>query len=177
MEAIDMAADEVGDDGLDDDDLDEELSPGPIPALEVSIIRSIHGAYHALNQRLTSASRTEGLGAAEAIVLAELRRNPGCTSLEARRELGFHRSTFSSVLDRLERAGMIERARNGYDGRRYEIHLTTSGQVRADGAREALGQVEQELRGYTTWTDRRGARAVFEACGAVAVGDPDDFFD
>src|SRR5688500_3535683 len=60
-----------------------------------SICRSVHGAYHALGQRLQIATRQHGLSTSEALVLAYLLRQPGCAAAVVRHALGFHRSTLS----------------------------------------------------------------------------------
>jgi hypothetical protein len=67
-----------------------------------SICRSVHGAYHALGRRLRISTRDHGLGTSEALVLAYLLRQPGCAAAVIAHALGFHRSTLSSLLDRLE---------------------------------------------------------------------------
>lgn len=92
-----------------------------------SICRSVHGAYHALERRLQIATSEHGLGTSEAMVLAYLLRQPGCAAAVVRHALGLHRSTLSSLLDRLERRGLVLRAHSSFDGRRHEIHLTPRG--------------------------------------------------
>jgi DNA-binding MarR family transcriptional regulator len=130
-------------------------------------LRSVLGAYHALSRRLRISTREHGLGASEAMVLAYLLRQPGCAPVVARHALGLHRSTLSSLLDRLERKGLIRRARSTYDGRRLEIDLTAAGTIAAGIAESVIRDVEAELGEYTSPTERRGAEAVFAACIAM----------
>jgi DNA-binding MarR family transcriptional regulator len=139
--------------------------------VDAPVIRSVHAGYHALSRVLARATREHGLESSEAVVLAYLRSNPGCSAIEVRRRFGFHRSTLSSLLNRLEADGLIVRLRNSYDGRRYEVKLTPAGRVRAGILDVVLNDVELEIAGFTSRVQRRGALAVFEACIAIERGD------
>ena len=158
---------------LDDPDLWPPERPGR--RSDPSICRSVHGAYHALSRRLRIATREHGLGASEAMVLAYLLRQPGCAPAVARHALGLHRSTLSSLLDRLEGKGLIRRAPSTYDGRRLEIDLTSLGAITAGIAADVIRDVESELAEFTSATERRGAEAVFAAC--VAMTNPGGSLD
>ncbi len=132
-----------------------------------SICRSVHGAYHALERRLQIATREHGLGTSEAIVLAYLLRQPGCAAALVRHALGLHRSTLSSLLDRLERKALIRRTQSSFDGRRLEIDLTPAGNIAAAIADDVIRDVEAELAEFTSASQRRGAESVFAACVAI----------
>jgi DNA-binding MarR family transcriptional regulator len=88
-----------------------------------------------------------------------------------RHALGFHRSTLSSVLNRLERDGLISRGVRSYADRRLELNLTDAGTQVADLADGVIRDVEAHLADYTSRSQRRGAEAVFAACVAIAPGD------
>ena len=139
----------------------------PATTRDRRVVAAIIGAGHATTRRIELSSRDHGLDAAETLVLVALRFEPACPPWELRRQLGFHRSTLSSILDRLERDGRVSRSRNSVDGRRFEIHLTRAGRISADIAASILADVEAELAGYTSPTERRGAAAVFEASMAL----------
>jgi DNA-binding MarR family transcriptional regulator len=149
------------------DELDLWPPDRPSRRSDPSICRSVLGAYQALSRRLRIATREHGLGASEAMVLAYLFRQPGCAPVVARHALGLHRSTLSSLLDRLERKGLIGRAPSSYDGRRLEIELTAAGAIAAGIAESVIRDVEAELSGFTSPTERRAAEAVFAACIAM----------
>ena len=127
----------------------------------------MHGAYHALERRLQIATREHGLGTSEAMVLAYLLRQPGCAAALVRHALGLHRSTLSSLLDRLERKGLIRRAHSAFDRRRLEIDLTPAGNIAAAIAEAVIRDVENELAEFTSSSERRGAESVFAACIAI----------
>ena len=149
------------------DEFDPWPPERPGRGTDPSICRSVHGAYHALGRRLESATREHGLGVSEAMVLAYLVHQRGCAAAVVRHALGFHRSTLSSLLDRLEAKGLIRRSRNAFDGRRLEIDLTPAGDLAAAMAADVIRDVEAELAEFTSATERRGAAAVFAATKAI----------
>jgi DNA-binding MarR family transcriptional regulator len=140
-----------------------------------SICRSVHGAYHALSRRLQIATREHGLGTSEALVLAYLLREPGCAAAVVRHALGLHRSTLSSILDRLESKSLIRRSHSAFDGRRLEIDLTSAGQIAAAIAEQVIWDVEAELAEFTSAAQRRGAESVFAA--SIAINRPGGILD
>lgn len=135
------------------------------------IWQSVHGAYHALTRRLQDVTREHGLEASEALVLICLLRDPGCAPAVVRSRLGFHRSTLSSLLGRLEKDGLIRRSPVGFDGRRLQVDLTPAGMIAAGIAASVVGDAEAELHDFTSVADRRGAEAVFAACMAITRPD------
>jgi DNA-binding MarR family transcriptional regulator len=108
---------------------------------------SVHAAYHQLSRRLEQLLRDVGIGlsATEAVVLVAAARDPGAAVALSRRETGIHPSTMTSVLDRLERSGLIERRRGTDDHRFVAILPTSQGRYAADLARTALRELDVEL--------------------------------
>ena len=152
---------------MDDDEIEVWWPPRPMSTTDTRVIAAVHGAKHAVSMRLGMASRVHGLDVSEALVLATIQQSPGCAPWELRYRLGLHRSTLSSILDRLERANRIQR-RAMVGGRRFDIDLTRAGRLDADLAQYVIAETEAEIAGYTSKADRRGALAVYEAC--VAIG-------
>jgi DNA-binding MarR family transcriptional regulator len=140
-------------------------------SVDAHVIASVHGAFHAMTRRVDMATRPHGLEAAEALVLAALLRDHGCAPFALRERLGFHRSTLSSLLDRLEHAGHIHRVASPFDGRRLEIRLTNAGTIAAETADLLIAEIEAELATYTSRLERRGAEAVFQAFVAIGRSD------
>jgi DNA-binding MarR family transcriptional regulator len=138
------------------------------PRSDTRVIAAIHGAEHAIARRLALSTREHGLDAAEALVLDMVRASDGCAPWEIRTRIGLHPSTLSSVLNRLEQDGRIERRQSPFDGRRFEIRLTPAGKLAADLAEFVIAGVEAEIAGYTSPTERHAAVALYEAC--VAIG-------
>lgn len=146
----------------------EGWPPERVPKRDTRVIGAVHGAYHAVMLRLAMSTRDYGLDAAEALVLQAILRNQGCAPWAIRREVGLHRSTLSSILDRLELAGLIRRRRSDFDRRRFEIWTTPAGAIAGAIAEAVMNDVEAEIASYTSPAQRHGARAVFEA--AMAIG-------
>ena len=136
---------------------------------------SIHGAYHAMMHRLHVVVREVSLGPSEAFVLMQLARNPMSPPSELRQRLGLRRSTLSSILDRLESAGLLTRERSTFDGRRFELQLTAAGQTAADHADELVGDLEDEVAMFISPTQRRAAAEAFLAM--IAASRPDGILD
>src|SRR3981081_260823 len=109
------------------------------------------------------------------MVLAYLLREQGCAAAVVRHGLGLHRSTLSSLLDRLGTKGLIHRSASSFDGRRLEIDLTVAGQIAAAIAEAVIHDVEAELAEFTSVAQRRGAEAVFAA--SVAINRPGGVID
>jgi DNA-binding MarR family transcriptional regulator len=153
-----------------DDLADDGWPPQRVGSTNPRVVNAIFGGYHAVTRRLHLATRQHGLEAGEALVLAVVLREPGCSPGQIRANLGLHRSTLSSILDRLQLDGLIHRAPSSIDGRRFEISLTTAGRISAEIAEFVIHDIEAEIASYSSRAERAGARAVFEAC--VAIGRP-----
>jgi DNA-binding MarR family transcriptional regulator len=87
--------------------------------------------------------------------------------------LGKDRTTMVSVVDDLERAGLVERRRNPQDRRAYALEATAEGRTWQARAIAALKEAEGELLGGLTPEERetlRGLlqRLVFDAPAPVA---------
>ncbi|HUQ77985.1 MAG TPA: MarR family transcriptional regulator [Patescibacteria group bacterium] len=158
------------------DDHDVEIWPRERePSRDARVIVAIHGARDAVSRRLAISSREHGLDPIESLVLGALLRETACPPWLLRQRLGLHRSTLSSILDRLERDGRVQRRKNSFDGRRFEILLTRAGAISADIAELIIRDVEAEIAGYTSPAQRHGAVAVFEACVAIGQRDRGSF--
>jgi DNA-binding MarR family transcriptional regulator len=147
---------------------DDWWPPQRVGVSDPHVVFGLQAAYHAIHRRLDIATRQHGLQSPEALVLAVLLRDPGCSPGEVRGRLGQHRSTLSSVLDRLDRDGMIRRAPSAFDGRRFELNVTRAGTIAAELAEFEIAEIEADIAGYSSRAHRAGAQAVFEACVAVA---------
>ena len=151
-----------------DETSDDWWPPQRVGVSDPHLVFALHAAYHSINRRLEVATRQHGLASPEALVLAVLLRDPGCSPGEVRGRLGQHRSTLSSVLDRLERDGMIQRTPSAFDGRRFELNVTKAGVIAGEIAEFEIAEIEADIAGYSSRAHRAGAQAVFEACVAIA---------
>lgn len=79
------------------------------------------------------------------------------------RVFGIKQSTFTSMLDRLEKAGLIRRELNPADRRSFLIHITDAGRAMADEADRVLLALEDDIRARVSSRDVEGFHAVMRA--------------
>jgi DNA-binding MarR family transcriptional regulator len=79
------------------------------------------------------------------------------------RVFGIKQSTFTSVLDRLEEAGLLHREINREDRRSFLIHITDKGRELAERLNRHLETLEEEIRKRISPRDEKGFRAVMSA--------------
>lgn len=130
-----------------------ELDPSPI-----GVIGRISRLARELEQRLEPVYREHGLEPGWYDVLATLRRAGPPYRLrptEFTSALMLTSSGTTKRLDRLERAGLIERAPDPRDRRGTLITLTAAGRDLVDGTTEAHLENERRLLGALSEADRR----------------------
>lgn len=79
------------------------------------------------------------------------------------RVFGIKQSTFTSLLDRLEKAGFVRRELNPDDRRSFLIHLTEAGRAAAERSRHHLEAFEGEIRRRVSPRDVKGFQSVMGA--------------
>ncbi len=79
------------------------------------------------------------------------------------RVFGYKPTTMTSMLDRLEDKGLIERAINKHDRRSILVSVTASGQTRARAAREFVERFEEQIRSRVSDHDIKGFQKVMTA--------------
>lgn len=138
------------------------------PDLDVSpqgVVTRLHRVANHLTDRLVEVYRKHGLGEGDFDVLATLRRG-GAPFERSAGDLAEHTLVttggMTKRIDRLERAGLVERRRDAHDGRGRVVALTGRGREVIDAAytehianehrlvamigEERAGQLEQILR-------------------------------
>jgi len=74
-----------------------------------------------------------------------VRANPGIAQIELGTHLGVDKASIVALLDRLERAGLIQRRRSARDRRRQGISLTESGTRELDSLMGQVRQLERHM--------------------------------
>jgi DNA-binding MarR family transcriptional regulator len=97
-------------------------------ALAAEALKKFRIIYGAVRKHSRNMERACGVGGAQVWALALMARTPGLRVTQLARELSIHPSTASNLLDKLERAGLAERARNSADQRVVQLYLTEAGQ-------------------------------------------------
>jgi DNA-binding MarR family transcriptional regulator len=108
-----------------------------------SALLALQRATHATLQVLAAELVDLDLTASEINALANLADGRGRTVSELGAAVGTRISTLTSVLDRLERRGHINRGASPGDRRAVLITLTSSGQLTATTIRQAIAGLER----------------------------------
>ncbi len=83
-------------------------------------------------------------------LLCLVRANPGIAQIELGTHLGVDKASIVALLDRLERAGLIERRRSTRDRRRQGISLTDSGTAELETLMGQVRALERNMAGRFT---------------------------
>jgi DNA-binding MarR family transcriptional regulator len=78
-------------------------------------------------------------------LLCLVRSNPGIAQIELGTHLGVDKASIVALLDRLERAGLIERRRSTRDRRRQGISLTEAGAAELDALMTQVRALERHM--------------------------------
>lgn len=108
-----------------------KAKPGSVhplkPNLDEDVLRSLRRIFHAVDRHSRRLSRLHGLTGPQAICLHAIHRaghiNPGHLA----REVSLSPPTITGILDRLERAGLVQRTRSAMDKRQVVVALTDAG--------------------------------------------------
>ena len=95
------------------------------------IIGAVRHHFHALEEAC-------GISGAQIWILSAIADKPGITVSLLSKTLSVHVSTASNMLEKLAKAGLVERQRSQADRRVVNLHLTTEGQAILDRAPKPL---------------------------------------
>lgn len=118
--------------------------------------------------RVVTGGRAEehGLSLREHIVLSALHKTPDLTQIELGRGLGLDKSTLTAQLDRLERAGLVQRRPDPRDRRARILVLTAAGEARRAAVAAASERAETAaLQSFTAEQVGLFRRMLFEIIG------------
>jgi DNA-binding MarR family transcriptional regulator len=86
-----------------------------------------------------------------------------CPVSELVRVFGAKHSTMTSMLDRLEKRGLVERKTNPEDRRSFLVGLTRRGQTAAGKVNALVEELEREIGRHVSARELEGFRAVMKA--------------
>lgn len=127
----------------------------------------LHKASRQLSVYLESRTGEMGVSPIEGHLLTYLKGYAPTAMGELVRVFGIKQSTLTSMLDRLEQAGLVRRETNPEDRRSFLIHLSDSGLELADRLNRMLETLENEIRERVGSRDVEGFRAVMGAVEEV----------
>lgn len=127
------------------------LSPVPFPDRAMTtatplldLLQQCHRAHRA---RLAAMLAPHGLHAGQEALLLVVWAQPGLRQAALADRLGVEPPTVSRMLERLERAGLVQRRRDAHDGRLWRIHPTPRSRLLEASVRRGTEELEQLVRG------------------------------
>jgi DNA-binding MarR family transcriptional regulator len=111
--------------------------------------------WRALHTRTVDALATLGLTPALFAVLNVLGAREGTIQQQLSSDMGIDPSAMVKLINELEDAGLADRRRRPNDRRAWEVTITPKGRRTLQRARRLASQVEDEVLGGLTATDRR----------------------
>ena len=131
----------------------------------LALQRAAHATLHVLAAELADLDMT----ASEINALANLAGGRGRSVSELSRAAGTRPTTLTSVLDRLERRGLITRSPRPGDRRGVQVELTRSGRQAAATIRHAITGIEQRALGALTAEATAALRTALQAFTEVSA--------
>lgn len=133
--------------------------------------RAWYGLNQAFRRRLAHLQITPD----QFTVMRILREAKGLTQRQLTQLMSSDPNTVASLLERMERAGLVERRPHAKDRRAHHVELRPTGHRKYEIAREIAVQLQQEVLAALPMGEREGflanLAAVADACRAAA--DPD----
>jgi DNA-binding MarR family transcriptional regulator len=99
-----------------------------------AVLDAVRRIVHGLRESSRRAEKHVGLSGAQLFVLHKLAESPALSLNELAALTHTHQSSVSTVVARLEAAGLVRRAWSTADGRRLELSLTHKGRQLAERA-------------------------------------------
>ncbi|HET8646931.1 MAG TPA: MarR family transcriptional regulator [Vicinamibacteria bacterium] len=133
------------------------------------LVPPVHRATHRIGLFL----QASGLGVTqgEAHVLAHLAEVGACSIGQLHEAFAHRRSTLTSILDRLESRGLLQRELNPQDRRSFLVRPTPGGRALAARVHQALRTLEAEVLRRVSGAQLEAFAVVVAALAAAAGGD------
>jgi DNA-binding MarR family transcriptional regulator len=131
--------------------------------MPLEFLSPLHKASRQLSVYLETHTRSLGVSPAEGHVLTYLHTYAPAPVGELVRVFGLKQSTLTSMLDRLEAAGLLRREVNGSDRRSLLVHITDAGRALSAELNDMLQALEADIRAHTTVDEVAGFHAVARA--------------
>lgn len=119
-----------------------------------STIHLLHRAGQLADEAFLSTLGRDGITARQFIVLAIVAREDNPSQTMICDLSGIDRSTLADIVRRLVSRGLLARKRTREDARRYAVRITDAGQKALEEALSVARQVEDELLGVLTSSQR-----------------------
>ena len=137
-------------------------------SVPLQFLSPLHKATRQLSLHIENLLADLGASPQEGHLLTYLNKYAPAPVGELVRVFGFKQSTLTSILDRLERTGLVQRSINPEDRRSFLVHITDAGRVVAEQSNRRLEAMEGEILALVSARDVKGFEAVMRAMGEVA---------
>jgi MarR family transcriptional regulator, transcriptional regulator for hemolysin len=131
--------------------------------MALEFLSPLHKASRQITMYLEDQTRELGVSPLEGHVLTYLRKYAPAPVGELVRVFGVKQSTFTSLLDRLERDGLVRREPNPADRRSFLIHITERGRELTARLNRLLEKLEDDIRARLRQAEAKGFHAVMAA--------------
>lgn len=131
--------------------------------MALEFLSPLHKASRQITMYLEAQTREMGVSPLEGHVLTYLRKFAPVPVGELVRVFGLKQSTFTSLLDRLERDGLVRRELNPEDRRSLLVQITDRGREVTARLNRLLEKLEDDLRSRLRRPDVKGFQAVMAA--------------
>lgn len=111
----------------------------------VELGSTLHGLGRAHRRAIEALLAPHGIHAGQDAVLLLLWQQPGIRLSTLATQLGVERPTVTRMVQRLERAGLVERTRDPQDGRAWRVSPTPRSRLLEAGVRHAWRQVDERI--------------------------------
>ncbi|MFH1068824.1 MAG: MarR family transcriptional regulator [Candidatus Glassbacteria bacterium] len=135
------------------------------------ILSPIHKATRQISLYLEKSCTELGVSTLEGHALTYLLSYGPCSIGELNRVFGLKRSTMTSLLDRLEKRGLISRDNNPADRRSWVVGTLPEGRRTAEKLRRVLEKFEREVVEGVTRADMESFGRVMESVARVTAVD------
>ena len=135
--------------------------------MPLEFLSPLHKASRQITMYLEERTGELGVSPLEGHVLTYLRKYAPAPVGELVRIFGLKQSTFTSLLDRLERADLVRRELNPADGRSLLVHVTDRGRDLAARLNRVLEKLEDEVRRRLRRSEVKGFHAFVAAVDDV----------
>jgi DNA-binding MarR family transcriptional regulator len=135
--------------------------------MPLDFLSPLHKASRQISVYLEARTGELGVSPLEGHVLTYLGSYAPTPIGELVQVFGIKQSTFTSLLDRLEKAGFVRREVNPEDRRSFLIHISDGGRELAVRLNQCLETLEAEIRAHVEARDMKGFQAVMAAVEEV----------
>lgn len=116
------------------------------------VLTSLRRVIRATDLHSKHLAKTSGLTAPQILLLQAIRKLEGAPIGQLANEVSLSQATVTSILDRLERKGFIERARSTVDRRKVHVHLTEVGtEILRDAPTPLQEQFARQFNDLQEW--------------------------